>query len=104
MSIWISIIVAGFINYFTRLGSFLIIKPTKMNNMTRQVLNYVPSAVFPAIIFPEVFLNQGGNLVEINNPKVISIFIAFSIGILSKNLIITILSGLISFWIIIFLL
>jgi|TARA_B100002051_G_C16216494_1_gene383683 branched-subunit amino acid transport protein len=104
MSIWFSIIFAGIINYLTRLGSVLIINPKKMNNMTKQVLNFVPSAVFPAIIFPAVFLNQEGNFVEISDPKVIAIFIAFSIGILSKNLIITILSGLISFWIIIFLL
>jgi len=43
-------------------------------------------------------------LVQLNDPKVISISIAFLIGVLSKNLIITIVSGLISFWIIIFLL
>ena len=90
MNIWISIIVAGLINYLTRLGSVIIINPKKMNNITKQVLNYVPSAVFPAIIFPAVFLNQEGSLVEINDPKVIAIFIAFSIGILSRNLIITI--------------
>tara|TARA_B100000214_G_C23750448_1_gene527445 strand:- start:97 stop:414 length:318 start_codon:yes stop_codon:yes gene_type:complete len=102
MSIWISIILAGLINYLTRLGSVLIINPKKMNNTTKQILNYVPSAVFPAIIFPAVFLNQDGNLVEINDPKVLAIFIAFSIGIISKNLIVTILSGLISFWIITF--
>ena len=104
MSIWFSITLAGIINYLTRLGSVLIINPKKLNNKTKQVLSYVPSAVFPAIIFPAVFLNQQGMLVEINDPKVIAISIAFLIGILSKNLILTILSGLISFWIIIFLL
>ena len=57
MSIWISIIVAGLINYFTRLGSVLIINPKRMSEKTKQVLNYVPSAVFPAIIFPAVFLD-----------------------------------------------
>ena len=104
MSIWFSIILAGIINYLTRLGSVLIINPKKLNNKTKQVLSYVPSAVFPAIIFPAVFLNQQGMLEEINDPKVIAISVAFLIGILSKNLILTILSGLISFWIIIFLL
>jgi len=102
MSIWFSIILAGIINYLTRLGSVLIINPKKLNDKTKKVLSYVPSAVFPAIIFPAVFLNQQGMLVEINDPKVIAITIAFLIGILSKNLILTILSGLISFWIIIF--
>ena len=75
-----------------------------MNYKVKKILTYVPSAVFPAIIFPAVFINQDGILNEFNDPKVIAILIAFLIGILSKNLIITILSGLISFWIILFLL
>ena len=57
-----------------------------MSNTTKQVLNYVPSAVFPAIIFPAVFLNQEGSLVEINDPKVIAIIIAFSIGVIAFSI------------------
>ncbi len=102
MSIWISIIVAGLINYLTRLGSILLIKPQKLNSTLKIVLNYVPSAVFPAIIFPAVFLNDSGLLVEFNDPKVIATIIAFFIGIFSKNLTLTIFIGLISYWILIF--
>ena len=102
MSIWISIIITGLINYFTRLGSVLLIKPQKLNNTLKIVLNYVPSAVFPAIIFPAVFLNDSGLLVEFNDPKVIATIIAFLTGILSKNLALTIFTGLISYWIILF--
>ena len=103
MNIWIIIFIAGLINYLSRLGSILIINPKKMSNKTKQVLTYVPSAVFPAIIFPAIFLNAEGGINELNNPNVISISIAFITGIITKNLIFTILSGLISFWIIIFL-
>ena len=81
MSIWISIIIAGIINYLTRLGSVLAINPKKMSDKTKQILNYVPSAVFPAIIFPAVFLNQENQLVQFNDPKVFAIIIAFFIGI-----------------------
>mgnify|MGYP001200125557 FL=1 len=102
MSIWISIIVAGLINYFTRLGSVLIINPKRMSEKTKQVLNYVPSAVFPAIIFPAVFLDLNENLVRLNDPKVLSILVAFISGLITKNLIVTILSGLICFWILLF--
>ena len=100
MSIWISIIITGIINYLTRLGSVLLIKPKKLNSTLKNVLNYVPSAVFPAIIFPAVFLNESGLLVEFDDPKVISTIIAFLTGILSKNLTLTIFIGLISYWII----
>ena len=102
MSIWISIIITGIINYLTRLSSVLLIKPKKLNNTFKNVLNYVPSAVFPAIIFPAVFLNDSGLLVEFNDPKVIATIIAIFTGILSKNLSLTIFTGLISYWIILF--
>ena len=77
MNIWIVIIITGIINYLTRLGSVLIFNPKKIGKNTKQVLNFVPSAVFPAIIFPAIFLNHEGGLVDMSDPKVIAISIAF---------------------------
>ena len=102
MSIWISIFIAGIINYLTRLGSVLLIKPQKLNKTTKELLSFVPSAVFPAIIFPAVFLDNTGLLVELNDPKIIATIIAFIIGFISRNLILTISVGLISYWLLIF--
>ena len=103
MTIWISILIAGIINYLTRLGSVLLIKPEKLNESTKKILGYVPSAVFPAIIFPAVFLNETNTIVQINDPKIIGFFVAIIIGYISKNIISTIIAGLISYWIVIFL-
>ena len=103
MTIWISIVIAGIINYLTRLGSVLLIKPEKLNESTKKILGYVPSAVFPAIIFPAVFLNETNTIVQINDPKIVGFFVAIVIGYLSKNIISTIIAGLISYWIVIFL-
>ena len=63
----------------------------------------MPSAVFPAIIFPAVFLNETHTIVQINDPKIIGFFVAIVIGYISKNIISTIIGGLISYWIVIFL-
>jgi len=76
MSVWISIVIAGLVNYLSRLVSVLVINPKKMSERTKKILNYVPSAVFPAIIFPAVFLNQENQLVQFNDPKVIAILIS----------------------------
>ena len=103
MSIWISIIVAGIINYLSRLGSVLLIKPERLNESTKKILGYVPSAVFPAIIFPAVFLNETNTIVHINDPKVMGFFVAIIIGYFSKSIITTIIAGLLSYWLVIFL-
>ena len=74
-----------------------------LSTKLKQVLGYVPAAVFPAIIFPAVFLNESGFLVNINDPKIIAATIAIIVGYFAKNVIATILAGLISYWFIIFL-
>jgi branched-subunit amino acid transport protein len=79
-----------------------LLKKEMFNDKVREVLSYVPSAIFPAIIFPAIFLDDLGVLDIDNNPKIIAAIIATIIGILSKNILATIFSGLISYWMLIF--
>ena len=79
-----------------------ILKKEMFNDRIREVLSYVPSAIFPAIIFPAIFLDDFGILQLENNPKILAAAIAMIIGILSRNIIATIFSGLASYWFLIF--
>ena len=101
---WLSILIAGFVTYLSRMTMITLIKREMLNSKIKEVLVYVPSAVFPAIIFPGVFFNDYGNFVELSDPKIFGALIAIVVGFYSKNIIFTILSGLISYWVIIFLL
>ena len=101
---WLSIIVAGILTYMTRMTMVTLIDRRVLSTKLKQVLGYVPAAVFPAIIFPAIFFNDYGNLIELTNPKTYGAIVAIVVGYLSRNIIATIFSGLISYWIIIFLL
>ena len=101
---WTSIIIAGILTYLTRTTMVTLINRQVLNNKIKQVLGYVPSAVFPAIIFPAIFFNDYGNLITITDPKIYGAIIAIIVGYLSRNIIATIFSGLLSYWFIIFLL
>jgi len=101
---WIIIFISGLITYLLRFSMISLIKKDMLSEKTKIVLSYVPSAVFPAIIFPAVLLNNPGSYVDYNDPKIIAILVAIFVGYFSKKIIATILSGLISYWIIIFLL
>ena len=79
-----------------------ILKKEMYNDKIREVLSYVPSAIFPAIIFPAIFLDNLGSFQFEDNPKILAAAIAMIIGILSKNIIATIFSGLASYWFLIF--
>ena len=102
MSDWALIVYCGIITYLTRFSMIAILKKEMFNNSIREVLSYVPSAIFPAIIFPAIFLDDLGQFQFENNPKILAAAIAMIIGILSKNIIATIFSGLASYWFLIF--
>jgi len=102
MSDWALIIYCGIITYLTRFSMIAILKKEMFNNRVREVLSYVPSAIFPAIIFPAIFLDDLGVFQFEDNPKIFAAAIAMIIGILSRNIIATIISGLASYWFLIF--
>ena len=97
-----SIIFAGILTYFTRMTMIALISRDMLGDKIKAVLEYVPSAVFPAIIFPGIFINDYGTFIEIYDPKIYGALVAIVIGYLSKNIIATILAGLISYWLLIF--
>ena len=99
---WLSIIIAGIVTYFARMTMVAIVSRDMLGDRIKAVLAYFPSAVFPAIIFPGVFINDYGTFIEMNDPKIFGALVAIIVGYFSKNVIATILSGLISYWFLIF--
>ena len=99
---WFSIIVSGILTYFSRMAMVALIHRDMLSSKVKDVLNYVPAAVFPAIIFPGVFFNDFGSFVEITDPKIYGATVALVVGFFSRNVIATIISGLLSYWFIIF--
>ena len=102
MSDWTLILFCGAITYLTRFLMIAILKKEMFNDRIREVLSYVPSAIFPAIIFPAIFLDNFGQFQFEDNPKILAAAIAVIVGVLSRNIIATIFSGLASYWFLIF--
>ncbi|MDC0400802.1 AzlD domain-containing protein [Candidatus Pelagibacter sp.] len=99
---WSLIIYCGVITYLTRFSMIFLLKKDIFNTNTKKILSYVPAAIFPAIIFPPLFLDNSGSLDLENNPKIIAAIFAIIVGYLSKNIIATIFAGLTSYWFLIF--
>ena len=79
-----------------------LLKEDLLNNKAKKILSYVPSAIFPAIIFPPIFLDIEGTLDIENNPKILAAIFAVIVGYFSRSIIATIFVGLISYWFLIF--
>ena len=102
MTEWALIISCGLITFLTRFSMVALLKKEMFNDRVREVLSYVPTAIFPAIIFPAIFLDNSGSILIEDNPKILAAIIATGIGIFTRNIIATIFSGLASYWILIF--
>ena len=102
MSDWALIVSCGIITFLTRFSMIALLKKEMFNDRARQVLSYVPTAIFPAIIFPAIFLDDTGLIQIEDNPKILAAVIAMIIGITTKNILATIFSGLASYWFLIF--
>ena len=96
--IWVKMIIAGVVTFLTRFLLINLIKKNSLSERTKIVLSYVPSAVFPAIIFPAVFLSSNGTFILDHNAKIIGAIAAVLIGYLSRNVVTTIILGLLAHW------
>ena len=102
MNDWALIVYCGLITFFTRFSMIALLKKEMFNDRIREVLSYVPSAIFPAIIFPAIFLDNIGSIEIEDNPKILAAIIAMLVGIFSRSILATIFAGLASYWTIIF--
>jgi branched-subunit amino acid transport protein len=102
MTSWLLITYCGLITFFTRFSMIALLKKEMFNERVREVLSYVPSAIFPAIIFPAIFLNNAGSIQIEDNPKILATIVAMGVGIFSRNILATIFAGLASYWYLIF--
>ena len=99
---WSLIIYAGIITFVTRFSMIFLLKKDILNNKAKKILSFVPAAIFPAIIFPPIFLDDTGSVDLESNPKILAAIFAIIVGYFSKNIIATIFAGLISYWFLIF--
>ena len=79
-----------------------LLKKDIVNDKTKKILSFVPAAIFPAIIFPPIFLDNAGILDLESNPKILAAIFAIVVGFFSRSIIATIFVGLISYWFLIF--
>ncbi|HJQ15006.1 MAG TPA: AzlD domain-containing protein, partial [Anaerolineales bacterium] len=59
MNIWLVMVLGGLITFLIRFSLIYLFGRFKIPETMRQALRYVPPAVLSAIIFPELFFQDG---------------------------------------------
>jgi branched-subunit amino acid transport protein len=96
MSIWVIILMAGLMTFATRLSFIFLLDRIKMPDWFRRGLRFVPVAVLSAIILPELTSPNGSLFLSWRNPQLLAGMVAILVAWRTKNVILTIIAGMVA--------
>lgn len=99
MNIWLTIFAAGLITYATRLSFILLFERIEIPTWLERTLRFVPTAVLSAIFVPELVFQDGALAVNPTNPRLLAGIVAILVAWRTKNILLTLVSGMASLWI-----
>jgi branched-subunit amino acid transport protein len=94
MSIWWIMILGGLLTYATRLSFILLFGYVEIPGWLRRALKYVPPSVLTALIFPELLMHSGSLDISFNNFHLLAGVVAIMVAWRTRNMWLTILSGM----------
>lgn len=97
-SIWYSIILVGVLTFLTRLSFIILSDKVKLPPNTQRALKFVPLAVLSAIILPELLKSTNDSTYNYL-PRILAGIIAIYIAWRTKNIILTIITGMLILYI-----
>jgi branched-subunit amino acid transport protein len=94
MNIWLVMLAGGLITFGMRFSFIYLFGRFYIPGMVRRALFYVPPAVLSAIVFPELFLQDGVLYLSLENIRLIAGLVAVGVAWYSRNTLLTILIGM----------
>ena len=94
MNIWLVMLIGGLLTVATRLSFILLIDRMKVADWFRRALRFVPVAVLSAIILPGLATRNDVLEISLHNPQLYAGLIAILVAWRTKNVLLTILSGM----------
>jgi branched-subunit amino acid transport protein len=94
MIVWLTIFAAGALTYITRLSFIALFGQRAVPDRLKRALRFVPPAVLSAIIFPQLFLEEGSLYLSPDNFRLISGLVAGFVAWRTKSMAATIIAGM----------
>ena len=104
MTLWLMLLIIGLITYAIRLSCIGLLSQKEMPALLLKALRFVPITVLPAIILPQLFLRNNTLVLSVQNPRWIAGILAAIVAWRTRNVLLTILVGMVALWVLQFLL
>lgn len=96
MNIWLVMLIGGLITFGMRFSLIYLFGRFHVPEALRKALRYVPPAVLSAIIFPELFIHDEMLNLSLDNYRLMAGLVAILAAWFTKNILITILAGMLA--------
>jgi branched-subunit amino acid transport protein len=93
-ALWLTLLVIGLITYGIRLSFILLFSRQAIPPRLQKALRFVPPAVLSAIIFPELLMPGGQIDLSFSNVRLLAGLLAILVAWLTRNVLLTLLSGM----------
>lgn len=101
--LWITLIIVGLLTLGIRLSFILLLEKWKPPELFQRGLRFVPLAVLPALIFPDIFMSNNVVAIPPDLPRLAGALVATIVAWRSKNVFLTIGLGMLVFYLLRFL-
>lgn len=97
-TIWLAMIGLGILTFLIRFSFIALLERWQAPPFVQSALRFVPVAVLTAIIVPALVLRDGVLNTDLLNPRLLAGIAAVLVAWKTKNVILTIVVGMIVFW------
>lgn len=96
--LWFMLFIIGGLTFVTRLSFILILDKWDPPEIFKRGLRFVPLAVLPALILPELFVHENAIAIPLDVPRLAAALAAGLVAWRTKNMLLTILVGMVIFY------
>lgn len=97
-ALWLMLFLIGGLTFLTRLSFILLLEKWNAPNWFRRGLRFVPLAVLPALILPELFIRENELALPPDMPRLVAAVVAGLVAWRTKSVLLTILVGALAFY------
>jgi branched-subunit amino acid transport protein len=99
-TVWLTIAGMGIVTFLLRLSFIALLEHVSLPILVRRGLDFVPPAVFSALILPDIAMHSFTQATSINmHSRLIAGTVALLVAWRTKNVMLTIAAGLVILWI-----
>ena len=98
MTVWLIMLGLAAGTFLIRVSFILIFGDQEMHPLIARALRFVPAAVLSALVVPQILSRDNSLRISVANPQLIAGIVAAFVAWRTKNVVFTILGGMIVLW------